>query len=217
MRLLLLLLPPSLPLLLLQADPPQDPNRLKQVLKDTYGKFNEGIERWGQLWTYVQFSLSCRSCGDFAIFGSTCYRIVACTVATSIAVPLCCCGGGTCFVYRGIIQSVQGGLGPMGNPHEPLARWLVPRFGILSHNYCTVLYYCSIYTVQSGWTIPDHMLRSAVKRVIKDDLLGTYQNFLRRWVGIIPMGGGGGVGGGGVGVEWQVAYTKYGDHEENKI
>jgi hypothetical protein len=55
--------------------------------------------------------------------------------------------------------------------------------------------YCSIYTVQSGWTIPDHMLRSAVKRVIKDDLLGTYQDFLRRWGGIIPMGwemGGGG-------------------------
>lgn len=39
----------------------------------------------------------------------------------------------------------------------------------------------SIYTSQSGWTIPDHMLRGAVKRVIKDDLLGTYQDFLRRW------------------------------------
>lgn len=40
----------------------------------------------------------------------------------------------------------------------------------------------SIYTNQSGWTIPDHMLRAAVKRVIKDDLLDTYQDFLRRWV-----------------------------------
>lgn len=38
----------------------------------------------------------------------------------------------------------------------------------------------SIYTSQSGWTIPDHMLRGAVKRVIKDDLLNTYQDFLRR-------------------------------------
>ncbi|KAF8054700.1 EXO70A1 [Scenedesmus sp. PABB004] len=37
-----------------------------------------------------------------------------------------------------------------------------------------------IYTHQSGWTIPDHMLRGAVKRVIKDDLLGPYQDFLRR-------------------------------------
>jgi hypothetical protein len=37
-----------------------------------------------------------------------------------------------------------------------------------------------IYTHQSGWTIPDHMLRSAVKRVIKDDLLDTYQAFMRR-------------------------------------
>jgi hypothetical protein len=42
-----------------------------------------------------------------------------------------------------------GTYGPMGNPHEPLARWLVPRFGIPSHNYyCTVLYctvlYCTV-------------------------------------------------------------------------
>lgn len=37
-----------------------------------------------------------------------------------------------------------------------------------------------IYTHQSGWTIPDAMLRGAVKRVIKDDLLGTYQAFMRR-------------------------------------
>lgn len=37
-----------------------------------------------------------------------------------------------------------------------------------------------IYTHQSGWTIPDHMLRSAVKRVIKDDLLDTYQQFMRK-------------------------------------
>ena len=29
--------------------------------------------------------------------------------------------------------------GPCGHPHEPLARWLVPRVGIPSHNYCTVL------------------------------------------------------------------------------
>jgi hypothetical protein len=27
-----------------------------------------------------------------------------------------------------------------GHPHEPVARWLAPRFGIPSHNYCTVLY-----------------------------------------------------------------------------
>ena len=31
-------------------------------------------------------------------------------------------------------------LRPSGHPHEPEARWLVPRFGIPSHNYCTVLY-----------------------------------------------------------------------------
>lgn len=37
-----------------------------------------------------------------------------------------------------------------------------------------------IYTNQSGWTIPDHMLRAAVKRVIKDDLLDTYQSFMRK-------------------------------------
>jgi len=46
---------------------------------------------------------------------------------------------------------------------------------------------CSIYVKQSGWTLPDHILWSgnmmfpaAVKRVIKGDLLGTYQDFLRR-------------------------------------
>lgn len=37
-----------------------------------------------------------------------------------------------------------------------------------------------IYTHQSGWTIPDTMLRGAVKRVIKVDLLDTYQNFMRK-------------------------------------
>jgi hypothetical protein len=26
-----------------------------------------------------------------------------------------------------------------GHPHEPVAGWLAPRFGIPSHNYCTVL------------------------------------------------------------------------------
>jgi hypothetical protein len=30
-----------------------------------------------------------------------------------------------------------------GHPHEPLARWLVPRFGIPSHAYCPVLLYCT--------------------------------------------------------------------------
>ena len=30
-------------------------------------------------------------------------------------------------------------ISPYRHPHEPLARWLVPRFGIASHNYCTVL------------------------------------------------------------------------------
>jgi hypothetical protein len=28
--------------------------------------------------------------------------------------------------------------GPSGHLHEPVARWLAPRFGIPSHNYCTV-------------------------------------------------------------------------------
>lgn len=37
-----------------------------------------------------------------------------------------------------------------------------------------------IYTHQSGWTIPDASLRAAVKRVIKDDLLPPYSDFLRR-------------------------------------
>eukprot|EP00882_Tetradesmus_deserticola_P008006 GHRQ01008432.1.p1 GENE.GHRQ01008432.1~~GHRQ01008432.1.p1 ORF type:complete len:336 (+),score=196.17 GHRQ01008432.1:785-1792(+) len=41
-----------------------------------------------------------------------------------------------------------------------------------------------IYTHQSGWTIPDHMLRAAVKRVIKDDLLETYQAFMRRYADV---------------------------------
>ncbi|WIA09825.1 hypothetical protein OEZ85_009200 [Tetradesmus obliquus] len=41
-----------------------------------------------------------------------------------------------------------------------------------------------IYTHQSGWTIPDAMLRGAVKRVIKDDLLGTYQAFMRRYADV---------------------------------
>lgn len=48
--------------------------------------------------------------------------------------------------------------------------------------FAVCVFVCSIYTSQSGWTIPDHMLRGAVKRVIKDDLLNTYQDFLRRWV-----------------------------------
>jgi hypothetical protein len=29
--------------------------------------------------------------------------------------------------------------------YEPKARWLVPRFGIPPHNYCTVLLYCTAY------------------------------------------------------------------------
>jgi hypothetical protein len=40
-----------------------------------------------------------------------------------------------------------GTYGPMGNPHEPLARWLVPRFRIPSHNHCTVTvlyYFCRV-------------------------------------------------------------------------
>jgi exocyst complex protein 7 len=37
-----------------------------------------------------------------------------------------------------------------------------------------------IYTSQSGWTIPDNMLRDAVKRVIKDDLVPPYEHFLRQ-------------------------------------
>jgi hypothetical protein len=37
--LLLLLLPPP------QADPPADPMRMKQALKDTYTSFNAAIER----------------------------------------------------------------------------------------------------------------------------------------------------------------------------
>ena len=32
-----------------------------------------------------------------------------------------------------------GTLQAFGHPHEPLARWLVLRFGIPSHNYCTVM------------------------------------------------------------------------------
>lgn len=32
-----------------QADPPSDPVRLKQVLKDTYNSFNAAIERWAGL------------------------------------------------------------------------------------------------------------------------------------------------------------------------
>lgn len=37
-----------------------------------------------------------------------------------------------------------------------------------------------IYITQSSWTIPDAMLREAVKRVIKNDLLKPYQDFLRK-------------------------------------
>jgi hypothetical protein len=41
----------------------------------------------------------------------------------------------------------------------------------------------AIYVQQSAWTIPEASLRSAVKRVIKQDLLPPYQAFLARWVG----------------------------------
>jgi len=37
-----------------------------------------------------------------------------------------------------------------------------------------------IYSVQSGWTVPDAMLKEAVKRVVKNDLLKPYQDFLRK-------------------------------------
>jgi hypothetical protein len=42
-----------------------------------------------------------------------------------------------------------------------------------------------IYATQSCWTIPDAMLRDAVKRVVKNDVMQPYQEFLRRsaWVG----------------------------------
>ena len=40
-----------------------------------------------------------------------------------------------------------------------------------------------IYATQSSWTIPDAMLREAVKRVVKNDVLRPYQDFLRRWRG----------------------------------
>jgi len=63
-----------------------------------------------------------------------------------------------------------------------IARFVLPSVWALSAavSTCCCPSPCSIYTNQSGWTIPDHMLRAAVKRVIKDDLLGTYQDFLRR-------------------------------------
>lgn len=38
-----------------------------------------------------------------------------------------------------------------------------------------------VYATQSAWTIPDTVLRDAVRRVIKTDVLGPYQDFLRRW------------------------------------
>ena len=37
-----------------------------------------------------------------------------------------------------------------------------------------------IYSSQSTWTIPDASLRDAVKRVIKNDVLQPYQEFLRK-------------------------------------
>jgi hypothetical protein len=40
-----------------------------------------------------------------------------------------------------------------------------------------------IYNTQSGWTVPDSMLRDAVRRVIKSDMLPPYQDFLRKCVG----------------------------------
>ena len=35
-----------------------------------------------------------------------------------------------------------------------------------------------IAQAQAAWMIPDQPLRAAVKRVVKDDLLGPYQDFL---------------------------------------
>jgi hypothetical protein len=85
----------------------------------------------------------------------------------------------------------------LGAPMPPFHSWEVAVCLVgLHYNACSVAFAldpeacwsvavaaaCSIYTHQSGWTIPDHQLRSAVKRVIKDDLLDTYQDFLRRWV-----------------------------------
>ena len=40
---------------------------------------------------------------------------------------------------------------PYGHPHEPLARWLVPRVGIPSHNYCTVTVHSLGVQVAQQW------------------------------------------------------------------
>ncbi|GBG00340.1 hypothetical protein Rsub_13072 [Raphidocelis subcapitata] len=41
-----------------------------------------------------------------------------------------------------------------------------------------------IYATQSAWTIPDTALRDAVRRVIKTDVLGPYQDFLRKYADV---------------------------------
>ncbi|KIZ02022.1 Exocyst complex component 7 [Monoraphidium neglectum] len=41
-----------------------------------------------------------------------------------------------------------------------------------------------IYATQSCWTIPDAMLRDAVKRVVKNDVMQPYQEFLRRYADV---------------------------------
>ena len=47
----------------------------------------------------------------------------------------------------------------------------------------------AVYVQQSAWTIPDAQLRGAVKRVIKQDLLPPYQQFLSRWGAAGQWGG----------------------------
>jgi hypothetical protein len=57
---------------------------------------------------------------------------------TAAAGPRLLAGYCPCLGCCGALQHAHHNF---GHPHEPLARWLVPMFGIPSHNYCT---YCTV-------------------------------------------------------------------------
>jgi hypothetical protein len=64
---------------------------------------------------------------------------------------------------------------PSGHPHEPVARWLAPRFGIPSHNHCTVLFVLSV----CAWSAE---VRAAVTQaaLTASPLLGNRRQRVRR-------------------------------------
>jgi hypothetical protein len=56
-----------------------------------------------------------------------------------------------------------------GHPHEPLTRWLVPRFGIPAHSYCNVLHCFKVTPVKVGVVLSrSHIATDGCRQVFSE-------------------------------------------------